>query len=90
MIDEGFKQQLLDALQSAVANVNGGDSGNAAVAKAASAADFNREQTSRLCELFNTARTIYHFEHHPEEKTAEFALVDKAEVLKAVFGPSMS
>ena len=90
MIDEGFQQQLLSALQVAVGNVNRGDDVNTAVSKAASAADFNKEQTQRLCETFNTARTIYHFERNPDQKTAEFKLVDKAAVLAAVFGADKS
>lgn len=86
MIDEVFKEKLLGALKTAVDRVNAGADNNSAVIKTADACDFNLEQTSRLCELFNTARTIYHFENTPTEKTAEFALVDKDVVISELFG----
>lgn len=86
MIDETLRDKLLGALKVAVSHVNTGDDPNAAVSKAASDADFNAEQTNRLCELFNTARTIYHFEHNPNEKSAEFDLADKDVVANTVFG----
>ena len=88
MIAPEFRNQLMTSLRSAVDAFNSGSNPNEAIAKAASAADFNAEQTRRLCETFNTARTLYHFERHPTEKSAAFDLADADEVLAKLYRPA--
>jgi len=85
MISEAFKDKLMSGLRLAVDSFNQGDDPNTAVIKAASAQDFSVEQTKRLCETFNTARTIYQF-HNVADKTAEFSLVDSNAVMLGLFG----
>lgn len=85
MIASDFKDKLMSALQDSVEHLNSGMPPNESVAKAASDADFNTEQTRRLCETFNTARTIYHFQSKPDEKDASFPLADQDEVLGIIY-----
>ena len=85
MIVTDFKNKLMSALQDSVGHLNTGSTPNESVAKAAAAADFNPEQTRRLCETFNTARTIYHFQSKPNEKDASFPLADQDEVLGILY-----
>ena len=85
MIATDFKDKLMSALQDSVGHLNSGMTPNESVAKAASDADFNTEQTRRLCETFNTARTIYHFQSKPDAKEASFPLADQDEVLGIIF-----
>lgn len=85
MIDSQLKDRLMAALESGVACVNRGSDPDPALAKAASDADFNVEQTRRLCELFNTARTLHHFERNKDCKEASFDLADSDVVLGIMF-----
>lgn len=86
MIDPTFQNELMGALNTAVAAYNQDPNPNAAVVKAARAHDFNMEQTKRLVETFNTARTLYQYERG--EKTAHFALADQSTVLVELFKPT--
>lgn len=74
----------MGALHSAVRHFNEGADPNAAVVKAAMEHDFNADQTTRLVETFNTARTIYHYKT-ANDRTAEFALANSAAVIPAIF-----
>ena len=56
-----FKDRLVSALHESVGYFNQDNDPNAAVAKAAASNDFNIDQTRRLVEMFNTARTLYHY-----------------------------
>jgi len=85
MIDTQLKDRLMSALRDGVSRVNHGSDPDSALAKAASDANFNVEQTRRLCELFNTARTLHHFEKHADCKDAEFPLADSDVVLGIMF-----
>ena len=62
-----FKDDLGEALQKAVSYYNEGSSPSEAVVKSAMDMGFNLDQTDRLVEKFNTARTIHHFETHPDD-----------------------
>lgn len=53
-----IKEKLKKALSDVVEEYNGGTDVNAAIAKVAAAYDFNKDQSDRLCELFNTAAAI--------------------------------
>ena len=86
MTDAGLKEKLLRALQDTVDNYNSGLDEVSSVAKAAADHNFNKAQTERLCEMFNTSRTVYHFENNPTEKAASFPLVGKTDVLNLLFG----
>jgi hypothetical protein len=76
----------MGALHTAVGTFNDGTDPNTAVVKAARAHDFNAEQTTRLVETFNTARTIYHYKS-ATDRTAEFDLADPALVIPELFKP---
>ena len=84
MIDPTFQQELMGALQSAVSEFNKTAEPNSAVIHAAKQADFNPEQTRRLVETFNTARTIYHYD--TGEKTANFPVASADKVLLSLLG----
>lgn len=81
-----FKESLLDALKCAVHNFNEGATPDASVVKAAEKFDYNAEQTQRLVESFNTARTLYHFKT-ASDRTARIQLADRDTVLGALFAP---
>ena len=79
-----FKDRLTTALHDSVQYFNDSQDPNAAVQKAAELHDFNAEQTARLIETFNTARTLYHFKT-ADDRTASFALADRDVVLPRLF-----
>jgi len=81
-----FKEELMTALHDAVCNFNQDNDPNGAVVKSAMLHGFNPEQTKRLVETFNTARTIYHFKN-AADRSVEFPLAEGDKVLPAVFGP---
>ena len=80
----GIKDKLMSALHTAVANFNDSSDPNAAVVKAAQAHDFNTDQTARLVEMFNSARTIYHYKT-AQDRSSTFALADPAAVIPAFY-----
>lgn len=88
MIDSGLKDKLLDGLQDAIDNYNSGLDEETAIAKSASDHNFNKAQTERLVELYNTSRTLHHFDSNKTEKAASFHLADKEEVLGLLFDSS--
>lgn len=75
-----IKEKLMRALKTAADDYNGGMSANAAVAKAAEAADFNENQTDRLVEMFNTAAALN--KQAGSDPTGSCELADKGEVAK--------
>jgi len=79
-----FKDQLMDALHEAVAHFNGGLDDNAAVVKAASDFDFNKEQTLRLMETYNTAKTIDFFKK-ADDRSQSFSTAQPEKVIPAIF-----
>lgn len=79
-----FKDQLMTALHTAVQSFNESNDPNEAVVKAAQEHDFNLDQTRRLVETFNTARTLYHYKS-AQDRSANFALADADEVLPRLF-----
>lgn len=81
-----FKESLMNALHSSVRHFNEGGDPNDAVVKAAQEFDFNPDQTTRLVETFNTARTIYHYKS-AADRTQPFSLADSAVVIPAMFEP---
>lgn len=85
-----FKDDLGEALQKAVAYYNGGDSADDAIAKTAQDMGFNFDQADRLVEKFNTAKTIHHFETHPDDRTQNFEIASKEKVAAALRGDESS
>ena len=83
-ITGGFKDRLMDTLHGAVKHFNETGDPNQAVVKAARDADFNPEQTTRLVEAFNTARTLFHYKS-ASDRTSSFALADAGAVLTDLF-----
>jgi len=79
-----FKESLMNALHSSVRYFNEGVDPNRAVIKAAQDFDFNPDQTTRLVETFNTARTIYHYKS-AADRTLPFSIADSAVVIPAIF-----
>ena len=80
-----FKDTLMTALHEAVGHFNESGDPNDAVVKTAREHDFNAEQTARLLETFNTARTIHHYKA-AADRSATFELADRDDVLSALFG----
>ena len=76
-----IKEKLMEALKVAAADYNGGTGANAAVAKAAEAADFNEHQTERLVEMFNTLAAI-NKEKDASDPTGSCELASKNDVIK--------
>ena len=82
-----FKDKLMTALHDAVGYFNESGNPSSAVVKSAKDHDFNSDQTQRLIETFNTARTIYHYKS-ASDRTTTFPLADRDEVLTELFGKS--
>ena len=83
-----FKDRLVSALHESVGYFNQDNDPNAAVAKAAASNDFNIDQTRRLVEMFNTARTLYHYKS-ASDRTRDFALADVDDVLPRLFADTV-
>jgi hypothetical protein len=81
-----FKSDLMDAVRDAVTNFNSGMADDAAVIKAASARDFNPQQTERLVESYNTAKTICMYKS-AESRDSVFTTADKPAVMAGLFTP---
>ena len=81
-----FKERLMTALKSAADAFNSGSSPDEAVVKAATDANFNREQTDRLVEMMNTAMTLNYFDKHASDRTGEFPLATKEGVTLLMYG----
>jgi len=79
-----FKEQLMNALHQAVGYRNGGMDDSAAVAKVAAAQDFNRDQTQRLLEAYNTAKTVYFFKA-AEDRRQDFGLANPDAVFTTLY-----
>lgn len=79
-----FKDRLMEALDSAVGHFNSGLDDNASVVKAASDYDFNKDQTLRLMETYNTAKTIS-FLKTAEDRSQNFSTANAENVLPALF-----
>lgn len=84
-----FKQRLTSALEDALDNYNEGNSDIDSVVKSASDNDFNPDQTRRLVETFNTAKSLHHYKS-AEDRSAHFAIVDPADAIHALFSPEAS
>lgn len=80
-----FKDQLMTALHEAVGYFNECGDPSQAVIKTAKDNDFNADQTQRLLETFNTARTIYHYKS-AADRTVSFPLADREAVMTELFG----
>lgn len=80
-----FEERLSDALRAAVEAYNECGDPDKAVVKAAEAGGFNKDQTDRLVEKFNTAKTVSFFESHPDDRTATFKLASKEKVAEMLF-----
>lgn len=81
-----FKEDLSEALVKAVGFYNNGDSPDEAIVKSAQEMNFNLDQTDRLVEKFNTARTINYFERNPEDRTQNFPIASKEKVASIIRG----
>jgi hypothetical protein len=74
-----FEDKLRSALEDAVKFCNSGSTPDEAVCKAASAHEFNSDQTDRLVETLNTAITINQYKQ-ASDRTASFPLAHKDKV----------
>lgn len=83
-----IKEKLMKALKEAADDYNGGMGANAAVAKAASVADFNEHQTDRLVEMFNTLAAINQ-EKDASDPTGTCELASKGAVAKILLDGSI-
>lgn len=80
------KEKLKKALEDAVGYYNAGMSANDAVVKSASEHDLTVDQTDRVVESFNTAKTINYFDKNASDRTGKFELASKKDVTLALFG----
>jgi len=82
------KEKLRKALEDAVGYYNNGLTANEAVVKSASDHDLTIDQTDRVVESFNTAKTINYFDKNASDRTGKFDLASKKDVTLALFGDS--
>jgi hypothetical protein len=80
------KEILSKALEDAVSYYNGGMSANDAIVKSAMDHDLTVDQTDRVVESFNTAKTINYFDKNASDRTGSFDLASKKDVVLAMFG----
>jgi hypothetical protein len=79
-----FKENLMSALKRAVDLHNSGSDDNEAVIKSASEYGFNPDQSQRLLETYNTAKTIC-FYKTAADRTQSFSLADGGVVARELF-----
>lgn len=79
-----LKERLVDALKTSVKYFNEDNDPDKAVIKAAKDFNFNVDQTTRLIEMFNTARTIYHYKT-ASDRTQPFRLADPDRIILGLF-----
>lgn len=84
------KDKLRKALEDAVGYYNDGMSANDAIVKSASGHDLTIDQTDRVVESFNTAKTINFYEKNAGDRTGRFDLASKKDVTLALFGKTTS
>ena len=84
------KEKLKKSLEDAVGYYNGGMSADDAIVKAASENDLTADQTDRVVESFNTAKTINYFDKNASDRTGKFDLANKKNVTLALYGKSSS
>lgn len=84
------KDKLRKALEDAVGYYNDGMSANDAIVKSASGHDLTIDQTDRVVESFNTAKTINFYEKNAGDRTGRFDLASKKDVTLALFGRTTS
>lgn len=84
------KDKLRKALEDAVGYYNDGMSANDAIVKSASGHDLTIDQTDRVVESFNTAKTINFYEKNASDRTGRFDLASKKDVTLALFGKTTS
>ena len=82
------KEKLKKSLEDAVGYYNGGMSADDAIVKAASDNDLTADQTDRVVESFNTAKTINYFDKNAGDRTGKFDLANKKNVTLALYGKS--
>jgi len=80
------RDKLKKALEDAVGHYNDGMSANDAIVKSASDNDLTVDQTDRVVESFNTAKTINYFDKNASDRTGKFDLASKKDVTLALFG----
>lgn len=80
------RDKLRRALEDAVKHYNDGMSATEAVVKSASEHDLTVDQTDRVVESFNTAKTINYFDKNASDRTGKFDLANKKDVTLAIFG----
>lgn len=85
---EDFNQKLMTVLKETVANFNVNHDPDSSIVKAARDNNFNVEQTRRLVEVFNVARTLYHYKS-ASDRTTPVSLADGPSVVAALFAEPM-
>lgn len=80
------KEKIKKALEDAVGYYNDGLSANEAIVKAAADHDLTVDQTDRVVESFNTAKTINFFDKNAGDRTGKFELASKKDVTLSLFG----
>lgn len=81
-----IKEKLKSALTDAVEYYNSGLSANESIVKSAEKHDLTVDQTDRVVESFNTAKTINFFDKNASSRTESFDLANKKDVTLALFG----
>lgn len=84
------KEKLKNALEDAVGYYNNGMSANDAIVKSAMQHDLTIDQTDRVVESFNTAKTINFFDKNASDRTGKFDLASKKDVTLSLFGKNAS
>lgn len=82
------KEKLKTALEDAVGYYNNGMSADDAIVKSATDHDLTVDQTDRVVESFNTAKTINYYDKNASDRTGKFDLASKKNVTLALFGKS--
>ncbi len=80
------EQRLIGAVREAIAQTNEGADPSAALAKSASARNYNPEFVGRMVEMYNTSRTLAHLKQTKDAaRAADFPMASCDKVLTTMF-----
>lgn len=85
-LSQDEEARLMSAVTEAIGIANTGVSPSEAVAKVATARDYNVDFTERMVQIFNTSKTLSHLEKTSgADRGGDFDLADPAEVVSIMF-----
>lgn len=85
-ISKATEQKFINHVKQAIHLANDGMSPNEAIAKVARDASYNHDFINRFVEVFNTSKTLSHFDKKAQDRGVDFDLADAPTIIEKVYG----